>query len=278
MAEAGERDADVKNQEQAPPLDGVRVIDLATTRGEMAGRVLADLGAEVVKVEPPEGAEARRVGPFAGDSDESLYWAALGLGKRSVVLDLEQQADREELHHLLTGADVLIESFDPGEMARLGLGFEELSSRYPRLIYASITPYGQDGPWAQRAASDLTVEAAGGLLGLQGDPDRPPLPVGYPQAAFHAGVQAAADVAVALNEREASGQGQQLDVSQQAAIVWTLMNATGYPPSQGGDPPMHGVARATRVPLVAGASSPAPMVLSHLAWGRQAWACATPST
>ena len=235
----------------APPLDGLRVIDLATTRAELAGRVLADLGAEVIKVEPPQGAEARRVGPF-DTADESLYWAAVGLGKRSIVLDLEQGADREQLHELLAGADILIESSDPGELKRLGLGFDELAARYPGLIYASISPYGQHGPWAERAASDLTVEAAGGLLGLQGDPDRPPLPVGYPQAAFHAGVQAAADIAVALNEREASGRGQHLDVSQQAAMVWTLMNATGYPPNTGDDPPMHGAARATRVPLLAG--------------------------
>ena len=229
----------------------IRVIDLATTRAELAGRVLADLGAEVIKVEPPAGVEARRVGPF-DQAGESLYWAALGLGKRSVVLDLEGRLrDRERLHGLLAGADILIESSDAGKLGRWGLGYAELASRYPRLIYASITPYGQDGPWAARAASDLTVEAAGGLLGMQGDADRPPVPVGYPQAAFHAGVQTAADVVIALNEREASGWGQHLGVSQQAAMVWTLMNATGYPPNTGDDPPMQGAARATRVPLLA---------------------------
>ena len=234
-----------------PPLDGLRVIDLATTRAELAGRVLADLGAEVIKVEPPDGAEARKVGPFNA-TGESLYWAAVGLGKRSVVLDLERAQDRERLHELLASADILIESSDLGELERLGLDYDELAARYPGLIYTSISPYGRDGPWAERAASDLTVEAAGGLLGMQGDPDRPPVPVGYPQAAFHAGVQAAADIAVALNEREMSGRGQHLDVSQQAAMVWTLMNATGYPPNTGDDPPMHGAARATRVPVLAG--------------------------
>ena len=178
-----------------PPLDGLRVIDLATTRAELAGRVLADLGAEVIKVEPPQGAEARTVGPFNA-AGESLYWAAVGLGKRSVVLDLERAQDRERLHELLASADILIESSDLGELERLGLDYDELASRYPGLIYTSISPYGGDGPWAERAASDLTVEAAGGLLGMQGDPDRPPVPVGYPQAAFHAGVQAAADIAV----------------------------------------------------------------------------------
>ncbi len=234
-----------------PPLDRIRVIDLATTRAELAGRVLADLGAEVIKIEPPDGAEARQIGPFNA-AGESLYWAAVGLGKHSVVLDIKRKADRERLHDLLASADILIESSDLGELARLGLGYDALAVRYPRLIYASISPYGQDGPWAGRPASDLTVEAAGGLLGLQGDPDRPPIPVGYPQAAFHAGVQAAADITVALNERETSGLGQHLDVSQQAAMVWTLMNATGYPPNTGDDPPMHGAARATRVPLLSG--------------------------
>ena len=111
-------------------------------------------------------------------------------------------AAREQLHALLAGADVLVESFDPGVMASLGLGYEQIKDRYPHLVYASVSPYGQDGPWALRPATDLTVEAAGGLVGLQGDGDRPPIPVGYPQASFHGGLQAAADVVAALYERE----------------------------------------------------------------------------
>src|SRR5207244_831365 len=144
---------------------------------------------------PPEGAGARRLAPFAGEADpvpgSSLYWAALGLGKRSVVIDLGEEAGREQLRNLAATADILVESFAPGYLAGLGLGYDILSSANPGLIYTSVTPYGQDGPEAHTPASELTIEAAGGLLGLQGDPDRVPVPVGFPQAAFHAGGQAA---------------------------------------------------------------------------------------
>ena len=133
---------------------------------------------------------------------------------------------------------------EPGELAALGLGYDDIKERYPSLVYVSITPYGSDGPWARRPASDLTIEAAGGLVGLQGDGDRPPVPVGFPQASIHAGVQAAADTAIALRERERSGLGQHLDVSQQAAVIWTLMHATGFPPNTGDDPPGTSAQRA----------------------------------
>ena len=219
-------------------LNGVRVIDLATSRAEMAGRVLADMGAEVIKVEPPEGSASRRLPPFSDqDPERSLYWAAMGLGKRSVVIDLDDEEGRGDFLALLSTADVLVESFDPGAMADLGLGYDDLKDQHPHLIYTSVTPYGQDGPHAMRPATDLTLESAGGLVGLQGDGDRPPVPVGFPQASIHAGVQAAADVSIALRERDLSGLGQHLDVSMQAAVVWTLMNATGFPPNTGGDPP-----------------------------------------
>lgn len=223
------------------PLEGVRVLDLATARGELAGRVLADLGAEVIKIEPPEGAEARRLPPFVDghdrDLESSLFWAAVARGKQSVTLDFATSEGAEQLRRLARDADVLIESFTPGTLDELGLGYDELSSLNPQLVVTSITPYGQDGPLARAPAADLTIEAAGGLLGLQGDGDRPPIPMSLPQASFHAGAQAAADIIIALNERELSGLGQHLDVSMQACIVWVLMNATGFPPMVGRNPP-----------------------------------------
>lgn len=219
-------------------LDGVRVLDIATSRAEMAGRVLADMGAEVIKVEPPAGAPSRTMPPFSDeDPERSLYWAAMGFGKRSVIIDLDDEQGRADFRALLATADVLIESSDPGAMAEWGLSYDELNEEFPQLIYVSVTPYGQDGPHANRPATDLTIESAGGLVGLQGDGDRPPVPVGFPQAAIHSGVQAAADTSIALRERELSGRGQHLDVSMQAAVVWTLMHATGFPPNTGGDPP-----------------------------------------
>ena len=219
-------------------LGGVRVIDLATSRAEMAGRVLADMGAEVIKVEPPWGTPSREMPPFSEqDPGRSLYWAAMGLGKRSVVIDLDDEQGRADFRALLDTADVLIESFDPGTMAGWGLSYDDLKDERQDLIYVSITPYGQDGPHAGRPATDLTIESAGGLVGLQGDGDRPPVPLGLPQAPIHAGVQAAADTSIALRERDLSGLGQHLDVSMQAAVVWTLMHATGFPPNTGDDPP-----------------------------------------
>ncbi|MDE2967192.1 MAG: CoA transferase [Chloroflexota bacterium] len=230
-------------------LGGVRVIDLATSRAEMTGRVLADMGAEVIKVEPPWGTPSREMPPFSDeDPDRSLYWAAMGLGKHSVIIDLDDEQGRADFRALLATADVLIESFDPGTMAGWGLGYEDVKDGHPDLIYVSVTPYGQDGPWADRPATELTIESAGGLVGLQGEGDRPPVPVGYPQAAIHAGVQAAADTSIALRERDLSGRGQHLDVSMQAAIVWTLMHATGFPPNTGGDPPGTCADRAVSAP------------------------------
>lgn len=184
----------------------------------MAGRILAELGAEVIKVEPPGGCDSRALPPFAGD--ESLYWAAVGVGKRSVVA--------EDPTVFLDDADVFVESRRT----------QAIQERFPHVVHASVTPFGTTGPYADLPATELTVEAAGGLVGLQGNADRPPLPMGaMPQAAFHAGAQAAADIVVALHEREVSDLGQHLDVSAQAAVVWTLMGATGYPPNAGTNPP-----------------------------------------
>lgn len=228
-------------------LAGIRVLDLATSRAELAGRLLADLGAEVLKIEPPGGAEARALPPFDETSQhgESLYWASVAMGKHSAVLDLEHSAaDRATLMALAGRADVLIESFDPGTTASWGLAYEDLASVNPRLIYVSVSPYGQDGPKAHWPATELTIEAAAGRMALQGDRDRPPVPIGYPQAAFHAGGQAAADAVIALNERALSGRGQYLDLSMQTTMAWTLMNYLGFPALTGGDPPGFGDDRA----------------------------------
>lgn len=219
-----------------PALSGLRVLDLCDHRGDMAGRVLADLGAEVICIEPPGGSVSRRRGPFARDG-RSLWWATYALGKHSVVLDLNHEAGRAAFLDLIATADVCIESFAPGFLDRLGLNYSALTARNPTLVMASISPFGQDGPRASDAATDLTLEAVGGLVGMQGDPDRPPIPVGFPQAAMHAGVQAAADVLIAINARDLTGQGQHLDVSTQSAVVWTLMNATGWPSVVGVNPP-----------------------------------------
>lgn len=230
-----------------PPLDGLLVVDMTNAWGEMAGRTLADLGATVVKVEPPGGVDSRHRAPFderPGYEGESLYWASVGRGKHSVVVDLDDEAAREGLIRLIGTADVVVESSPPGHLASYGLDYASLAGENPQLVYASITPFGQDGPMAHAPTSELITEAAGGLVSLQGDRDRPNIPVGYPQSAFHAGAQAAADIAIALHERQRSGFGQYLDVAAQPAMVWTLMNGTGWPPNTGRNPPNECEARS----------------------------------
>lgn len=241
------------------PLGDIRVLDLATPAAEATGRVLADLGAEVIKIEPPGGCAARFTPPFegggpapegaggtegGGDVERSLFWRAFGLGKRSVVLDIAVEADRARLRELARGADVWIESFAPGTLDAMGLGDADLRALNPALIYTQVTPFGQTGPEAGSPATDLTLAAAGGLMNYQGDADRPPLPVGAPESSMHGAVQAAADTILALYGRGQTGRGQRLDCAMQAAVVWTLLFQTGFPSLLGSDMPGFGADRA----------------------------------
>lgn len=202
-------------------LSPYRVLDLTDERGLICGQMLADLGADVIAVEPPGGNSARRIGPFYQDEphlDRSLYWWAYSRNKRSVTLDIESDEGRKKLRRLVETAHFFIESDDPGSLADRGLGYEDLATINPALVYVSISPFGQDGPKAGYAVTDLIVEAAGGNLGLQGDDDRPPVRVSVPQAFLHAGAEAAGAALVAHHERERSGRGQHVDVSAQQAV------------------------------------------------------------
>src|SRR5262245_58269374 len=158
-------------------LSPYRVLDLTDERGLLCGQMLGDLGADVIQIEPPGGSPARRLGPFAGDvphPDRSLAWWAYTRNKRSVTLDVTDPAGRDRLLELVRSAHFLIESETPGVRAVQRLDYEDLAVINPALIYVSITPFGQTGPRARWAASDLTVWAAGGPLILTGDSDRPP--------------------------------------------------------------------------------------------------------
>ena len=181
-------------------LDGIRVIDLSTRMAEATGKTLADLGAEVIKVEPPGGCDARTTPPFTADG-RSLFWEAWGLGKHSVVCDIDTPEGQGELRALAAGADVLVESFAPGHLAERGLGPDHLAAVNPGLVYVSVTSFGIGTPDAAVPMTDLTLSAAGGLLGMQGDHDRVPTPVGYPETSFLGAMQAAADTVMALCER-----------------------------------------------------------------------------
>lgn len=201
-------------------LEPYRVLDLTDGRGELAGFMLAQLGAEVIAIEPPGGSSGRTRGPFrANDPDQqSLYFAAYGRGKASVELDLDgSEADRAQFKELAKGADVVIESADVGEMASLGLGYDDLSVINPSLIYTSLTPFGQTGPKASWPATDLTIWASAGPSRITGDSDRAPLRMQCDQSFAHAAAEAAGCVIAAIYERARSGHGQHIDVSAQQA-------------------------------------------------------------
>jgi crotonobetainyl-CoA:carnitine CoA-transferase CaiB-like acyl-CoA transferase len=201
-------------------LSPYRVIDLSDDRGQLCGQILADLGADVILVEPPGGSAARKRGPFyqdIADPNRSLHFWAFNRNKRAITLNLETVEDRRRLEQLVANADFLIESAEPGYFTKRGLGHAELAKINQHLIYISISAFGQSGPKANNAASDLTLIAAGGPMMLQGDDDRPPVRIAVPQAFLHASADAAAAALIALHERLRSGLGQHIDVSAQEA-------------------------------------------------------------
>lgn len=203
-------------------LSPYRVIDLTDERGQLCGQVLADLGAEVILVEPPGGSSSRRMPPFAGgqpDLERSLWFWSYNRSKKSVVADLETAEGQQRVRELVVSADFLLESFEPGYLDRIGLGYEALRALNPRLVMVSITPFGQTGPRAHWAASDLTVWASSGVMNSTGDDDRAPVGMVLPQAFLHAAAEAAAGALVAHAARERDGLGQHVDVSAQAASI-----------------------------------------------------------
>ena len=202
-------------------LSPYKVLDLSDERGHLCGQILGDLGADVVLVEPPSGSRSRHSGPFYKDQphpERSLTFWAFNRNKRSITLHLDREEDRNKLLKLAANADFLIESATPGTLGQRGLGYADLSVLNPGLIYVSISAFGQDGPKADFAESDLSIVAAGGTLLLQGDSDRAPLRITVPQAFLHASADAAAAALIAHHERLRSGLGQHIDVSAQESV------------------------------------------------------------
>ncbi|MEM8626625.1 MAG: CoA transferase, partial [Pseudomonadota bacterium] len=207
------------------PLNGVRVIDLTRVlAGPYCTMVLADLGADVIKVENPNGGDdARAFGPFIGE--RSAYFASLNRGKQSIALNLKEEADKAVFHDLLAGADVLVENYRPGTMEKLGLGWEDLHTRYPKLIYAAASGFGHTGPYKTRAAYDMVVQAMGGIMSVTGYPGQPPVRVGSSIGDITAGLFTAVGVNAALLHRATSGQTMKIDVSMLDCQVAILENA-----------------------------------------------------
>jgi crotonobetainyl-CoA:carnitine CoA-transferase CaiB-like acyl-CoA transferase len=209
------------------PLSPLRVIDTTDHQGLFCGRILADLGFDVVKVERPGGDESRRIGPFYHDEvdgESSLYWYINNLNKRGITLNIEVEEGKKMFRDLANRADIIVESYPPGYMDGLGLGYKQFKENNPGLIFVSISPFGQDGPYAAYRSSDIVNMAMGGLMNLIGDPDRPPLRVSLPQSFTVAGVTAAMATMAAYYWRTKSGEGQHVDVSIQASIASALAN------------------------------------------------------
>lgn len=204
----------MNDQEAAPagPLAGVLVVDLTRVMaGPYATMILNDLGARVIKVEDPDGGDdSRGFGPIHGHT--STYFASVNRGKQSIALNLKSEADRKILFDLLAGADVLVENFRPGVMDRLGMSTRLLSERFPRLIYASLSGFGQTGPYRDRAAYDIVVQAMGGMMSVTGFPDGPPARIGTSIGDIGAGVFTALGICGALFSRQNSGKGCTIDV------------------------------------------------------------------
>lgn len=219
------------NEVTKPFLGCLRVLDLADEKGFLCGRILGDLGADVVKIEPPGGDPSRRIGPFYNDIPnlaKSLYWFVFNANKRGITLDLECADGQEIFKLLMQKADVMIESFPPGYMERLGLSYEELSKLNPSLVMTSITPYGKSGPYRDFKTSDLVSWCMGGMAYVSGDPDQAPVRVSFPQSYLHAGASGATGTLTAIYHRELTGEGQRVDVSIHEAVVHTLMNVTQF--------------------------------------------------
>jgi crotonobetainyl-CoA:carnitine CoA-transferase CaiB-like acyl-CoA transferase len=237
-------------------LTGCRVLDLTTERGLLCGQVLGDLGADVIKVEPPGGSPVRAMPPFfknEAGAERSIYWWSYNRNKRGITLDLNTDQGREILHRLAAKADFVIESSDPGELARCGLAYSDLRRDNPALVYVSITPFGQNGPKASYADSDLIIMAAGGTLILYGDEDRPPIRMSIPQAYLHACIDAAAAALIAYYGRLDSGQGQQVDVAAQESVGLAAQSTALAAPIHGAETRrMAGGAKMgrIRIPLV----------------------------
>jgi benzylsuccinate CoA-transferase BbsE subunit len=218
-------------------LDDIRVLDLAGEIGQYCTKLLADLGADVIKIEPPGGDPVRQLPPFYRDEpgpETSLYWLNLNTNKRSITLDIEIPEDRTTFERLVATADVVVETFEPKYLDALGLGYDGLARLKPDIILTSITGFGQTGPHAKYKAPDIVGVAMGGIMWLAGDPQDPPNVPPWKQGYISASIHAAGGTLTALYHRDVTGEGQHVDVSMQESLsiaqetamqTWDMMEA-----------------------------------------------------
>lgn len=227
---------------QSPPLAGLRVLELARIlAGPWIGQLLADLGADVVKVEAPEGDDTRKWGPpfVEGTGEEHLsaaYFHAANRGKRSITADFRTAEGQALVRRLAAHADVVVENFKVGGLAKYGLDAASLRKDFPRLVYCSVTGFGQDGPYAPRAGYDFLVQGMGGAMSITGEPAGAPMKAGYAVADIYTGLYATVGILSALRQRDATGEGATLDLALLDSQVAVLGNqAMNY--LVGGNPP-----------------------------------------
>src|SRR5450631_2932030 len=203
----------MKEFQSSGALSGLRVVDLSRVLGgPFCTQILGDYGAEVIKVEPPQGDDTRAWGPpFAGDT--AAYFVGVNRNKRGIVLDLNQEAGRDALLRLLEPADVLVENFKVGTLERWGIGQQDLAQRFPRLIHCRISGFGADGPLGGLPGYDAVIQAMSGLMSINGNPDGPPTRIGVPVVDLATGLYAVIGILLALHERMTSGRGQFVDTA-----------------------------------------------------------------
>lgn len=251
-------------------LGHLRVLDLTDDRGLPAGRLLADLGADVVQVEPLGGSAARHAAPLVAGTDRSMFWEAYAAGKRGVCLDLDAPDGLAAVEELLAAADVLITSLPVGWLRARRLDPDAVRSRFPALVYTLISPFGLTGPKAGWAASDLVVWAAGGPLDPHREGDRPPLRISVAQAFLHASADAAGGTLLAVRARRRTGSGQLVDVSAQQSLTTAtlgrvLADAVGDANPQWHQQPRRQDTQVTRTDQSGSGASTPP--------GKKKWAC-----
>ncbi|WP_300531863.1 CaiB/BaiF CoA-transferase family protein [uncultured Mameliella sp.] len=227
------------------PLEGVRVIELARIlAGPWAGQTLADLGAEVIKIEAPQGDDTRNWGPpfIEREGDTSAaYFHSCNRGKRSEVVDLTSAEGQARMRDLVAEADILIENFKVGGLAKYGMDYASLSAVNPRLIYCSITGFGQDGPYAHRAGYDYIIQGMSGFMSITGDPDGQPQRAGVAITDLFTGLYSVSGILAALHQRERTGKGQHVDMALLDCAVSAMANqalnylSTGTPPGRTGN-------------------------------------------
>src|SRR5271169_4643801 len=226
------------------PLMGLRVFDLTRVlAGPTCAQMLGDLGAEIIKIERPGAGDDTRgfAPPFMPGTKESAYFVGANRNKRSLTLDIAKPEGQAIALKLIAQSDILVENFKVGALAKYGLGYEQLHEKFPRLIYCSITGFGQPGPYAPRPGYDSLIQAMGGVMSLTGEPDGPPQKVGVPVADLFAGLYGCIGILAALRHRDLTGQGQQIDIGMLDTHVAWLANqgmnflATGEDPARLGN-------------------------------------------